>query len=65
MDTNKQSPAKPAPETQLKPAGVVVITPKAVPDPGAADREIHARHALPIVPDHVDTESGEKNSNKD
>lgn len=65
METNKQLPAKPAPETQLKPAGVIVITTKAVPTPGAADREIHARHALPIIPDHVDTESDETNSNKD
>ncbi len=65
MDKDKQLPAKPVPETQLKPAGVVVIIPKAVPSPGATDREIHARHALPIIPDHVDTESGENNSEKD
>jgi hypothetical protein len=42
---------KAADTIELKPAGSVVVSTTATPQPGAVNRNIHPRHALPIVPD--------------
>jgi hypothetical protein len=55
MDDKKKladSPSEEAENTMvLKPAGSVAVSTTAKPRPSAADRKIHARYTLPIVPD--------------
>ena len=41
---------RPSGVAQLKPSGIVVVEQHSTPPPGPADKQIHARIPLPLVP---------------
>ena len=48
--------------TELQPAGDIVIVPNDMPVQSADEPQIHARHPLPMVPEHANDEPGKSHN---